>query len=237
MEITISNTNTKAQRVMILSANKAAVDNEKSIQEILSAYQFYEMEQPPLSREHAELEENTDSILDFLQIDLENRIMFQGYNPRNNTDKAIAAQVRKLADTLMAIANKGEDITFNGTDTYNPDANIVGFYQANLDGNPTLELKWYSNNSAYYDSATVIGSEIGHKIEGVDADGVLNLTDIDAIIIEEADGTSYLVAQDYEDMNDDNGDFSSSKWADIIAEHVDSLDAGTLYYSIAEYDR
>lgn len=230
MEIKIENSNTQVQRVMIVSSNKTSVDNAKSVKSLLDAYLYYEFEQPPLNRDHAELGENTSAILDYLEIDLATCTMFGDYKSETNTDLKIAAQVRELAHTLMAMADNGDDIAFDGTDTHNPDANIVVFYEANPDGNPTLELKWYSNDFAYYDSATVIESEMGQKIKGVNTDGVLNLTDVYAVIIEEEDGTNYLITQEYEFKNNE-------EWAELISEHIQSLATDTLYFSIADYVR
>ncbi|WP_339343508.1 hypothetical protein [uncultured Psychrobacter sp.] len=227
MNIQIQNNNEDNQFIMIVSANKDTVGSAESIKSILNTYQFYEIQQPPMSREHAELEENTDSILDYLEVDLETRIMFQKYQASDaNTDTA--NQVRALAEMLMAKAEQGEDITFIGTPSYNPDANIVGIYNANPTSNPTLQLSWYNNDFGYYDDATVIEEHVGKVIEDINADGDLVLNDIQAVIIEENDGSNYLMTLEHEQKR---------AWSNIVGCHIRSLRNTTLHYAIAEYSR
>ena len=227
MNIQIQNKNLQNQLVMVVSANKDTVGSAESIKNILDAYMFYEIEQPPMSREHAELVENTDGILDYLEVDLETRIMFQNYRA-SDADADAANQVRALAEMLMAKAEQGEDITFIGTPSYNSDANIVGIYNENPTGNPTLQLSWYNNELGYYDHATIIEDQVGKVIEDIDADGDLILDDIQAVIIEENDGSNYILALEYE---------KEEEWSNIVGCHIHSLRNTQLHYAIAKYSR
>lgn len=227
MNIQIQNKNLQNQLVMVVSANKDTVGSAESIKNILDAYMFYEIKQPPMSREHAELVENTDAILDYFEVDLETRTMFQNYRASDANADA-ANQVRALAEMLMAKAEQGEDITFIGTPSYNSDANIVGVYNANPTGNPTLQLSWYNNEIGYYDHTTIIEDQVGKVIEDIDADGDLILDDIQAVIIEESDGSNYILALEYE---------KEEEWSNIVGCHIHSLRNTKLHYAIAKYSR
>lgn len=227
MNIQIQNKNPDNQLIMIVSAKKDTVGSAESIKGILDTYQFYEIQQPPMSREHAELEENTDGILDYLEVDLETRIMFQNYRA-SDADADAANQVRALAEMLMDKADQGEDITFIGTPSYNPDANIVGIYNANPTSSPTLQLSWYNNDLGYYDNTTIIDEQVGKVIEDIGADGDLVLDDIQAVIIEENDGSNYLVTVENEE---------EQGWSDIVGCHIKSLRNTKLHYAIAKYSR
>ena len=156
--------------------------------------------------------------------------MFQSYDAKTNTDKAIAAQVRALAGHLMGRSAAGEDITFPGTDSHDKAANIVGCYQENPDSNPTLELKWYINDVAHFDSGNVIEYSVGKAIDASD-DAVLELTDIHAIVVEKNDGACYLLIQEEE------YGLTDTEWAEVVAYHIQALIEPTVYCAIAEYSR